>query len=288
MVVSTGDLVFSLRQVGKIRPGQEGFRLQLARFDVARGSLLALAGPSGCGKSTALDLLACVLRPDILVPDASGERDTRPRAGRQETLAADADALPPFTPHEARFIFAPTPEHGADVLTAWRKGGTDALARLRLHYLGYVLQTGGLLPFLSAGENILLRCKSLGIAEKRRDAVQAVTRRLGIAHLLKQYPGTLSVGERQRVAIAAALAHGPGVVLADEPTAALDPCHARNVLALFGELTREMGITMIMVTHNPELAQETGFTLARVAVQSRPDGIAACIEHPFEPALTRE
>lgn len=288
MAVSTGDLVFSLRQVGKIRPGQEGFRLQLARFDVARGSLLALAGPSGCGKSTALDLLACVLRPDILGPDASGARDTAARADSPQTLAANADALPPPAPDEARFIFAPTPEHGTDVLAAWRKGGTDALARLRLHYLGYVLQTGGLLPFLSAGENILLRCKSLGIAEKRRDAVQAVIRRLGIAHLLKQYPGTLSVGERQRVAIAGALAHGPGVVLADEPTAALDPCHARNVLALFGELAREMGITMIMVTHNPELAQETGFTLARVAVESRPDGIAARIEHPSEPAVTRE
>lgn len=192
----TGDLVFSLRGVGKRRPGGERFHLRLAAFDVPRGQLLALIGPSGCGKSTALDLLACALKPDF--QEADGRRPA------------------------ARFCFAPTPERREDVLAAWRRGGTDALAALRLRHLGYVLQTGGLLPFLSARENILLHCRCLDMVKQRREAVSALVERLGIGHLLKQYPATLSVGERQRVAIARALAHGPGVVLADEPTAALD------------------------------------------------------------------
>ncbi|WP_303172084.1 ABC transporter ATP-binding protein [uncultured Desulfovibrio sp.] len=249
----TGDLVFSLRGVSKRRPGQEGFHLRLAAFDAPRGSLLALTGPSGCGKSTALDLLACILRPDI--PAADAERD------------------------KIRFSFSPTPERREDVLAAWRRGGTDALAALRLRHLGYVLQTGGLLPFLSARENILLHCRSLGIVRQRGEAVDAIVERLGIRHLLGQYPGTLSVGERQRVAIARALAHGPGVVLADEPTAALDPWHARNALHLFTDLTRELGITMIMVTHAPDMAADVGFTLVRFAVESGPDGVVADVRH---------
>ena len=249
----TGDLVFSLRGVSKRRPGQEGFHLRLAAFDAPRGSLLALTGPSGCGKSTALDLLACILRPDI--PAADAERD------------------------KIRFSFSPTPERREDVLAAWRRGGTDALAALRLRHLGYVLQTGGLLPFLSAKENILLHCRSLGIVRQRGEAVDAIVERLGIRHLLGQYPGTLSVGERQRVAIARALAHGPGVVLADEPTAALDPWHARNVLNLFTDLTRELGITMIMVTHAPDMAADVGFTLVHFAVESGPDGVVADVRH---------
>ena len=150
---------------------------------------------------------------------------------------------------------------------------------MRLRHLGYVLQTGGLLPFLSAKENILLHCRSLGIVRQRGEAVDAIVERLGIRHLLGQYPGTLSVGERQRVAIARALAHGPGVVLADEPTAALDPWHASNVLNLFTDLTRELGITMIMVTHAPDMAADVGFTLVHFAVESGPDGVVADVRH---------
>lgn len=249
----TGDLVFSLRGVGKRRPGGERFHLRLAAFDVPRGQLLALIGPSGCGKSTALDLLACALKPDFQEADGRGPA--------------------------ARFCFAPTPERREDVLAAWRRGGTDALAALRLRHLGYVLQTGGLLPFLSARENILLHCRCLDMVKQRREAVSALVERLGIGHLLKQYPATLSVGERQRVAIARALAHGPGVVLADEPTAALDPWHARHVLRLFTDLARELGITIIMVTHAADMAAEAGFSLVRFMVASGPDGVFAEVRH---------
>ena len=254
--VSMPDMVFSLRNIGKTRPGDEGFRLRIEQLDVARGSLLALVGPSGCGKSTALDMLACALSPDM----------TPEGFALPHKISNPQGSLPVAASASANFAFCPAADTTTDIMAAWRTGGTDALARLRLHHLGYVLQTGGLLPFLSARENIVLRCKSLGILPQRQEAVATVVGRLGIGHLLGQYPATLSVGERQRVAIASALAHGPSVVLADEPTAALDPGHAANVLRLFAELARQMDITVVMVTHNLDQARQAGFALAHVQV----------------------
>lgn len=241
------DKLFSLRRVIKRRPGSEAFRLELEALDVRRGDRLALVGPSGCGKSTALDLLAGVLRPD------AGER----------------------------FLFAPQAEAPAlDMLELWRRGREDRLAAARLRHLGYVLQVGGLLPFLSAGENILLPCRTLGNLAAQRESVRELTERLHIERLLRQMPSTLSVGERQRVAIARALAHGPSILLADEPTAALDPQHARLVLGLLAELAGERGTTVIMVTHAPDMAEEAGFRLVRVmTAQDREGAPFSLIRH---------
>lgn len=260
------DTVFSLRNVRKTRPGDDGFRLRVERLDVPRGSLLALVGPSGCGKSTALDMLACALSPDPLP-----QGGTVPLKGTDEGERASGSS---------RFVFTPTEGAPADVLAAWRKGGTDALALLRLRHMGYVLQTGGLLPFLTARENIVLRCRTLGNLARRQEAVTTVVNRLGIGHLLGHSPSTLSVGERQRVAIAAALAHGPSVVLADEPTAALDPGHAANVLRLLGELALQLRITVIMVTHNLEQARQAGFSPARVRVRADDAGSLSSLAWP--------
>ena len=262
------DMVFSLRNIGKTRPGDEGFRLRIEQLDVPRGSLLALVGPSGCGKSTALDMLACALSPDMTPEDFALPH--KPVEAGQGDLPHPASAA-------ASFSFSPQAGASTDILAAWRSGGTDALALLRLHHLGYVLQTGGLLPFLSARENIVLRCKSLGTLAQRQEAITTVVDRLGIGHLLGHYPATLSVGERQRVAIASALAHGPSVVLADEPTAALDPGHAANVLRLFAELARQLAITVVMVTHNLEQARQAGFVLAPVRVEQDKGGSASIL-----------
>ena len=266
--VLMSDMVFSLRNIGKTRPGDEGFRLRIEQLDVPRGSLLALVGPSGCGKSTALDMLACALSPDM-TPEGFA-LPHKPTGSGQGDLPHPASAA-------ASFAFSPQAGASTDILAAWRRGGTDALALLRLHHLGYVLQTGGLLPFLSARENIVLRCKSLGTLARRQEAIATVVDRLGIGHLLGQYPATLSVGERQRVAIASALAHGPSVVLADEPTAALDPGHAANVLRLFAELARQLSITVVMVTHNLEQARQAGFVLAPVRVEQDKGGSASIL-----------
>ena len=233
------DKLFSLRRVMKRRPGNEGFCLELESLDVLRGDRLALVGPSGCGKSTALDLLAGVLRPD------AGER----------------------------FLFAPQAEAPAlDMLELWRRSREDRLAVARLRHLGYVLQVGGLLPFLSAGENILLPCRALGNLAAQRESVRELCERLHIDRLLRQMPATLSVGERQRVAIARALAHDPSILLADEPTAALDPPHARLVLGLLAELAEERGVTVVMVTHAPDMAVEAGFRLVQVTTMQDGNG----------------
>ena len=268
------DMVFSLHNIAKTRPGDEGFRLRIEQLDVRRGSLLALVGPSGCGKSTALDMLACALSPDLTPEGFALPHHTNAPQG---ALPAAANAAPQFT-------FCPTQAAPTDILAAWRTGGTDALALLRLHHLGYVLQTGGLLPFLTAYENIVLRCKSLGSLARRQQAVDTVVERLGIGHLLAHYPATLSVGERQRVAIAGALAHGPSVVLADEPTAALDPGHAANVLRLFAELARQLGITVVMVTHNIDQARQAGFALAQVLVGQDAGGSVSVLRWSGEAA----
>ena len=275
------DLVFSLRNVGKSRPGADGFCLHIDGLDVVRGSLQALVGPSGCGKSTALDLLAGILRPDAEGSDGAAQVE-RTVQTKNSTLAERAEPGEAPSGRERRFLFSPTPNAANDMLEKWRKKDLSSLARLRQRHLGYVQQTGGLLPFLTARDNIMLRCSSLGCVAERSQQIQGIVDGLGIGRLLEQYPATLSVGERQRVAIAAALAHAPEMVLADEPTAALDPMHARNALRIFANLAQMMNITVLMVTHSLEMAVEAGFSPIRVALDQGGPGAISRIDHRVE------
>lgn len=275
------NLVFSLRNVGKSRPGADGFCLHIDGLDVVRGSLQALVGPSGCGKSTALDLLAGILRPDAEGSE-NAARVERTVQTENSTLAERAEPGEAPSGRERRFLFSPTPNAANDMLEKWRKKDLSSLARLRQRHLGYVQQTGGLLPFLTARDNIMLRCSSLGCVAERSQQIQGIVDGLGIGRLLEQYPATLSVGERQRVAIAAALAHAPEMVLADEPTAALDPMHARNALRIFANLAQMMNITVLMVTHSLEMAVEAGFSPIRVALDQGGPGAISRIDHRVE------
>ena len=275
------DLVFSLRNVGKSRPGADGFCLHIDGLDVVRGSLQALVGPSGCGKSTALDLLAGILRPDAEGSE-NAARVERTVQTENSTLAERAEPGEAPSGRERRFLFSPTPNAANDMLEKWRKKDLNSLARLRQRHLGYVQQTGGLLPFLTARDNIMLRCSSLGCVAERSQQIQGIVDGLGIGRLLEHYPATLSVGERQRVAIAAALAHAPEMVLADEPTAALDPMHARNALRIFANLAQMMNITVLMVTHSLEMAVEAGFSPIRVALDQGGPGAISRIDHRME------
>ena len=125
--------------------------------------------------------------------------------------------------------------------------------------MGYVPQNGGLLPFISVRENILMPLKLTGTGNTAVAAATGLAYTLGIRHLLSALPGQLSVGERQRVAIARALAADPALILADEPTAALDPHNAAKVLQLFSRTVAERGLTLIMVTHAPELVEGMDF-----------------------------
>ncbi len=129
----------------------------------------------------------------------------------------------------------------------------DALTRLRRRQVGFVFQFFNLLPTLSVQENVELPL----LLDGRRDGAGRVRRVLEQVELWdrwRDYPHQLSGGEMQRVAIARALAHGPAVLLADEPTGNLDSATALTVLELMARACRELGVTVILATHSREAA----------------------------------
>jgi len=205
---------------------------------VPAGVCVALTGASGSGKSTMLDLLGLVLRPDAA----------------------------------ARFQIRTANGVDIDIAELWRRDAGDALAAIRARLIGYVLQTGGLLPFLTAAENITLSPRLLGMRAEPRLLDQLIDL-LALRRLLAKKPQALSIGERQRVAIARALAHRPQLLLADEPTAALDPHHAVEVMQLLLALVRDLGITAVIVSHDWELVRSFG--LREVRAESVPTAVGS-------------
>lgn len=131
------------------------------------------------------------------------------------------------------------------------------LARIRNVKLGFVFQQFHLLPQLSALENVMLPMIYAGVktAERRERAIVALTR-VGLENRLHNKPNQLSGGQQQRVAIARAIVNRPVLLLADEPTGALDTRTTQEVMEIFQELNAS-GITIVMVTHEPEVARQT-------------------------------
>lgn len=126
----------------------------------------------------------------------------------------------------------------------------------RRRAVGMVYQADNLLPHLTVEENVGLQlaiCRREIEARDRGDP-QSVLERLGLGRLARRLPDQLSGGERQRVAVARAVIHRPGVILADEPTGALDAASARAVIELMTEVHREIGATLVVVTHDPAIA----------------------------------
>ncbi len=131
----------------------------------------------------------------------------------------------------------------------------DELTKVRRERIGFVFQFFNLLPTLTLADNIALPCLLSGLAGAEADRRAArLAERVGIAHRLRHYPQQVSGGEMQRAAIARALVHGPGLLVADEPTGNLDSDNGRLVLALLAELNRETGITVLLATHAAEVA----------------------------------
>jgi putative ABC transport system ATP-binding protein len=130
-----------------------------------------------------------------------------------------------------------------------------ALALWRRRSVGFVFQAFHLLPYLDVAANVALPLALLGVAsaERERRAREALAS-VGLEALGDRRPGTLSGGELQRAAIARALVHRPGLVLADEPTGNLDEGNARAVLDCLGEAVRRSGAAALMVTHSPVAA----------------------------------
>ncbi|MDR1658234.1 MAG: ABC transporter ATP-binding protein [Deltaproteobacteria bacterium] len=238
--MTANDAIMYFRNVNKTRPGGTGYRLVIDEILINSREHIALIGDSGSGKSTILDMMALVLKPD------SAEE----------------------------FFFRPNPQANWDNLWRnWATGRHGRFEKIRRTDLGYLLQTGGLLPFITVSDNITLPAflkGSVSVAEIV-DYLAFLVTELKIEHLLKKYPTQISVGERQRCAVARALIHKPSLVLADEPTASLDPPTADKVFELLLKLCDDCAL--VVSTHEHQrVVGKSGFRVFRLECSSGQPG----------------
>jgi putative ABC transport system ATP-binding protein len=192
--------------------------------------------PSGAGPLTILHPISLTIGRGraVAVTGASG-------SGKSTLLGLVAGLDAPST---GRIVL-----HGVDITAL----SEEALARLRGEKIGIVFQFFHLLPSLTALENVLVPMEIAGLADAGRRA-DALIREVGLADRARHYPSQLSGGEQQRVAIARALANDPPILLADEPTGNLDSVTGHQVIDLLVDVNRRRGCTLLLVTHDPELA----------------------------------
>ncbi|HHB92334.1 MAG TPA: ABC transporter ATP-binding protein [Thioploca sp.] len=209
------NLVLELKNVLKHREqGGATFELYIEELKLYEGQFVAVVGESGCGKSTLLDILALVSKPN---------------------------SCEQFTYYDSKVI---------DIKRLWEQQYEETLAMLRRLHFGYVLQTGGLLPFLTVLQNLHLVSEINGFCDSK---LKELADRLDISGILDKKPQYLSGGQRQRVAILRAICHHPQIILADEPTAAVDETRALGIIKEFHSIARENGTIIVMVTHNHNL-----------------------------------
>ena len=193
-------------------------------FHLEPGGFLAIIGPSGSGKTTLLGLLAGL---------------DRPTAGKVLLDGTDLGAL-----------------------------DEDARARLRRDRVGFVFQSFQLVPTLTALENVQVPLELAGNGKRGGDPADSIEQRalallgrVGLAERAHHYPAQLSGGEQQRVALARAFSNRPRILFADEPTGNLDARTGHVIVELMGELNRDLGTTLVLVTHDPDLASRAGRTI---------------------------
>jgi lipoprotein-releasing system ATP-binding protein len=184
-------------------------------LQVKRGESVAVVGPSGSGKTTVLNLIG-----GLLIPDAG-------------SVLVDGVSIHELNP--------------------------DERAQFRRTNIGFIFQNHRLLPQLTALENTLLPCIVDGLSGAERDQRVArameLLKRLEINHRAEHSPGQMSLGQCQRVAVARALIRSPGLILADEPTGSLDRAQSEQLVDQLLEIQRNQNTTLVVVTHNPDIAQ---------------------------------
>jgi putative ABC transport system ATP-binding protein len=200
--------------------------------------------PSGAGLLTILHPL------DLTIPARQVMAITGPSGSGKSTLLGLVAGLD--APTDGRIVI--------DGVTITRLD-EDALARLRGTRIGFVFQFFHLLPSLTAYENVLVPMEIAGYPDARRRAAMLLEE-VGLTDRAHHYPSQLSGGEQQRVAIARALANDPPILLADEPTGNLDSTTGRTIIELLLEINRTRGTTLVLVTHDPELAAVADATIA--------------------------
>lgn len=231
--------------------GNQTFTLKTGVWAVERGDVIALTGASGSGKTLLLEMLGL-----LRAPDSGGY------------IAQNDDTRMEFHRYWAS------------------ANATAQSAAARATVFGFVPQTGGLLPYLSVAENVALTQK---IANRVDDEwVAHLLATLGLGDVATLRPNHLSIGQRQRVAIARALAHRPFCVIADEPTASLDPDNAHRALGLLIDTAIESNSATIVSSHDYMTLAE--FTMRRktLSITSAPGASAVVSELTDVVTLERE
>jgi putative ABC transport system ATP-binding protein len=238
--VSGGQDIVRMSGVRFAWPGRNSFSLEIDEFALAARERLLLIGPSGSGKSTFLSLLCGILAP---------------QAGRIDVLGTDFARLP-----------------------------SSARDRFRAEHFGIIFQMFNLLPYGSVLDNLVL---PLSFSQKRRNRVEAsgsaeheaarLLASLGLEPALMNgiSAASLSVGQQQRVAVARALIGRPELIVADEPTSSLDRDRQAAFLDLLFAEVREADATLVMVSHDPTLAQRFDRVVPLTAVARPGRGAAA-------------
>ncbi|MGB8507646.1 MAG: ABC transporter ATP-binding protein [Pyrinomonadaceae bacterium] len=180
---------------------------------------------------------------DLTIPDGQFAAVVGPSGSGKSTLLGLVAGLDAPTSGEIRI-------DGEDIT----RMSEDALANLRGRKIGIVFQSFHLIPSLTALENILVPMEIAGLKQARSRA-QSLLEDIGLKARAHHYPSQLSGGEQQRVAVARAFANEPSILLADEPTGNLDSRNGRHVFELMLELNRRRGTTLVLVTHEQELAK---------------------------------
>jgi putative ABC transport system ATP-binding protein len=199
--------------------------------------------PSGGGTLTILHPL------DLVIPDGKVAAITGASGSGKSTLLGLIAGLD--APSSGSILIG-----GIDITSL----SEDALASLRGKRIGFVFQFFHLLPSLTALENVLVPMEIAGVAGAAARA-RALLAEVGLSDRSHHYPSQLSGGEQQRVAIARALSNDPPLLLADEPTGNLDSATGRNIIELLLQVNRSRGTTLVLVTHDPELAAEADITV---------------------------